>query len=249
MLLSFCPWYRCKQCGGNCRVSGRTLNGNHRSRRIKLAAAEATQAGYGGVSLVSRACGLSRVTIMKGIEGIGCACFGPGTCPACGRRTAFAGAARSSIARVVGVPGRAADAWRSGVAAALDLQEHPDVGGRTGRTTTRISHEKVAQLLRQMDYSLQSNRKTEEGGEHPDRDAQFRHINRQVQLACCGKASRSFRWDTKKKELIGNFENKGRQWRRQGDVEKVQDHDFLRSGGAPGLSLRGFTIWPGTRVL
>ena len=89
----------------------------------------------------------------------------------------------------------------------------------------RISHEKVAQLLRGMDYSLQSNRKTAEGTDHPDRDAQFRHINRQVQLAL-RQGQPVISVDTKKKELIGSFEYKGRQWRRQGDVEKVQDHDF-----------------------
>jgi hypothetical protein len=89
----------------------------------------------------------------------------------------------------------------------------------------RISHEKVAQLLRGMDYSLQGNRKTEEGTDHPDRDAQFRHINRQVQLAL-RQGQPVISVDTKKKELIGNFENKGRQWRRQGEVEQVQDHDF-----------------------
>jgi hypothetical protein len=89
----------------------------------------------------------------------------------------------------------------------------------------RISHEKVAQLLRQMNYSLQSNRKTEEGDEHPDRDAQFQHINRQVQLAL-RRGQPVISVDTKKKELVGNFENKGRQWRRQGSAEQVQDHDF-----------------------
>jgi hypothetical protein len=76
-----------------------------------------------------------------------------------------------------------------------------------------------------MDYSLQSNRKTEEGDEHPHRDAQFRHINRQVQAAL-RQGQPVISVDTKKKELVGDFENKGRQWRRQGSPEKVQDHDF-----------------------
>jgi hypothetical protein len=88
-----------------------------------------------------------------------------------------------------------------------------------------LCHEKVAQLLRQMNYSLQCNRKTEERMGHPDRDAQFRHINRQVQLAL-RQGQPVISADTKKKELIGNLENKGRQWRRQGNAEKVQDHDF-----------------------
>jgi hypothetical protein len=88
-----------------------------------------------------------------------------------------------------------------------------------------ISHEKVAQLLRQLDYSLQSNRKTEEGNDHPDRDAQFRHINAQVRRALTdGRPVISV--DTKKKELIGNYENKGRQWRTSKAPQTVNGHDF-----------------------
>jgi hypothetical protein len=88
-----------------------------------------------------------------------------------------------------------------------------------------ISHEKVAQLLRELNYSLQSNRKTEEAGTHPDRDAQFQHINKQVKQAlAAGRPVISV--DTKKKELIGNFENKGRQWREAKSPEIVNGHDF-----------------------
>jgi hypothetical protein len=88
-----------------------------------------------------------------------------------------------------------------------------------------ISHEKVAQYLRDLGYSLQGNRKTQEGEDHPDRDAQFRHINREVRRAMVAG------WpvisvDTKKKELIGNYENKGRQWRRRKTAEHVNGHDF-----------------------
>jgi hypothetical protein len=95
----------------------------------------------------------------------------------------------------------------------LTAQSHP------------ISHEKVAQLLRAMDYSLQSNRKTEEGEDHPDRDKQFQYINEQVRRTLsAGKPVISV--DTKKKELIGNFENKGRQWRAAKSPEEVNGHDF-----------------------
>jgi len=88
-----------------------------------------------------------------------------------------------------------------------------------------ISHEKVAQLLREMGYSLQGNRKTEEGEDHPDRDAQFRHINQEVRKAL-RQGWPVISVDTKKKELIGNFENPGRQWRRKGTPERVKTHDF-----------------------
>jgi hypothetical protein len=99
------------------------------------------------------------------------------------------------------------------LAAELATQRHP------------VSHEKVAQLLRQMDYSLQGNRKTEEGNDHPDRDAQFQHINEQVRRALAdGRPVISV--DTKKKELMGNYENQGRQWLKSKSPQKVNGHDF-----------------------
>lgn len=99
------------------------------------------------------------------------------------------------------------------LAAELKAQHHP------------VSHEKVAQLLRQMEYSLQGNRKTEEGQDHADRDAQFQHINQAVQRALSqGKPVISV--DTKKKELVGNYQNKGQQWRPKQSPEPVNVHDF-----------------------
>jgi hypothetical protein len=95
----------------------------------------------------------------------------------------------------------------------------------TTRSNRPISHEKVAQLLRDMDYSLQGNRKTEEGADHPDRDAQFRHINERVSEAlAAGKPVISV--DTKKKESVGNYENQGRQWRKKKSPDRVNGHDF-----------------------
>ena len=84
---------------------------------------------------------------------------------------------------------------------------------------------KVAQLLHAQGYSLQSNRKTEEGGDHPDRDAQFRHINACVARALA-KGTPVISVDTKKKELIGNYQNEGRQWRPAKKPVHVQGHDF-----------------------
>jgi Rhodopirellula transposase DDE domain len=99
------------------------------------------------------------------------------------------------------------------LAAELAAQHHP------------VSHEKVAQLLRQMDYSLQGNRKADEGSSHPDRDAQFQYINEQVRKALAAK------WpvisvDTKKKEILGNYQNKGQQWRKAKSPQRVKVHDF-----------------------
>ena len=89
------------------------------------------------------------------------------------------------------------------------------------------SSAKITQLLRDDGYSLQGNRKTEEGDDHPDRDAQFRYINRAVKQALrAGEPVISV--DTKKKELVGNYHNQGRHWRKKGTAEKVNGHDFPR---------------------
>ena len=84
----------------------------------------------------------------------------------------------------------------------------------------------VAVLLHEMGYSLQANRKTKEGASHPDRNAQFEYINRCVsaQLAV-GEPAISV--DTKKKELVGDFKNAGKEWRPKGAPEKVRVHDFM----------------------
>jgi len=172
-----------------------------------MAANEARQLGYGGVSQVSRACGLSRVTIAKGLAELDTPPLGPG-------RIRRPGAGRPTLVRQdPESPLRWTCKSTRMLAAALTAHRHP------------ISHEKVAQLLRAMDYSLQSNRKLEEGDDHPDRDAQFRYINRQVRRALrAGEPVISV--DTKKKELIGNFANKGRQWRTAKSPESVGVHDF-----------------------
>lgn len=190
-----------------------------------LAAAEAKQLGRGGISLVSRACGLSRVTITKGIGELEDKSV-PVT------RVRREGAGRPSIVSVdPGLPG------------ILEALVEPLTRGdpesplrwtcKSTRTLAReltshdhpVSHEKVAQLLRGMDYSLQGNRKTEEGDDHPDRDEQFKYINNKVRKVI---ASRNpvISVDTKKKELIGNFDNKGRQWRKIKNAGRVNGHDF-----------------------
>ena len=94
---------------------------------------------------------------------------------------------------------------------------------RKGHQTSRRM---VAELLREMGYSLQANRKTIEGKQHPDRDAQFKYINRQAQKQ--QKAGQPvISVDTKKKELVGDFKNAGREWHPQGHPEKVRVHDFI----------------------
>jgi hypothetical protein len=85
----------------------------------------------------------------------------------------------------------------------------------------------VAELLRQLGYSLQGNRKTIEGTRHPDRNAQFEHINARVR-AYLRQGEPAISVDTKKKELVGNFKNAGREWHRHGQPPPVQVHDFVQ---------------------
>jgi hypothetical protein len=94
-----------------------------------------------------------------------------------------------------------------------------------GRLGHRVSHVTVAALLHDLDYSLQGNRKTKEGKEHPDRDAQFEHINRQVR-AFQRQGQPVVSVDAKKKELVGDFKNPGREWHRRGHPEEVRAKDF-----------------------
>ncbi len=197
---------------------------NERSRRM-VAAAEAVQIGYGGVSRVSRACGLSRVTITKGISELSAA-------PLPADRVRRSGGGRQKLEEQdPGLPGVLESLVEP---LARGDPESPlrwtckstrTLAGELTRRRHPISHEKVAQFLRDLGYSLQGNRKTEEGEDHPDRDAQFQHINREVRRALA-QGGPVISVDTKKKELIGNFENKGRQWRRTQTAEHVNGHDF-----------------------
>ena len=110
---------------------------------------------------------------------------------------------------------------------AVDLQEREQAHRRVaGRWGTRWVHRVVNELLHQLGYTLQANRKTTEGTQHPDRDAQFNYLNEQVRSAQ-QQGHPVISVDTKKKELVGEFKNGGREWRVKGDPEQVKVHDFV----------------------
>jgi hypothetical protein len=198
---------------------------DERTRRL-TAANEALALGRGGITEVSRACGLSRKAIAKGIKEIE-----SGTAPPRGR-VRQPGAGRKKITE-----------RDPGVSDALERLIDPDTRGdpetplrwtcKSTRTLAAqlirqkhsISHMKVAQMLHEQGYSLQGNRKTEEGSDHPDRNAQFEHINREVKRTLA-KGSPVISVDTKKKELVGNYANGGKQWLPEKTPVKVQGHDF-----------------------
>ena len=110
------------------------------------------------------------------------------------------------------------------------------------RAGHQTSHRMMAELLHELGYSLQANRKTLEGADHADRDAQFQHLNEQVkQLLARHQPVISV--DTKKKELMGEFKNSGRELRPKGDPEKVRVHDFVNTGIGTGRAVRSLRYW------
>ena len=200
---------------------------DERGRRI-WAAAEAKSLPYGGISLVSKATGISRTTIHLGMGELG---RGKGKLAPAGR-SRKQGGGRKPLTQ--GQPG---------ILQALDALVEPTARGDpesplrwTCKSTRRLAVElqreghrigdrKIAGLLHQMRYSLQGNAKTMEGAQHPDRNAQFEHINAQSK-AFLRQGLPVISVDTKKKELIGNFKNAGREWQPQGQPEETLVHDF-----------------------
>ncbi len=200
---------------------------DERGRRA-VAAAEALAWGWGGISAVARATGLAPQTIRLGIKELRgeIPSAGPGRIrrPGGGRKKTAERdpTVRADLERLVEPTTRGDPAsplrWTSKsvrkLAAALGDAGH------------RVSHQWVAEALRDLGYRLQGNRKTREGGASPDRDAQFAHINAVAEAAlAAGEPVISV--DTKKKELVGDFKNGGREWRPQGSPEEVRVHDFV----------------------
>ena len=202
---------------------------DERSRR-QWAAAEARELGWGGVTAVARATDLSRTTISAGL-----------------RELELPAKQRSVEGLRVRRPGggrKALTETDPGLLAALEALIEPATRGDpesplrwTCKSTRGLADEltrkrhpvganTVAALLRHGGYSLQANRKTREGARHPDRNAQFEHINAQVRRFQ-NRDQPAISVDTKKKELIGDFKNAGREWRPRGEPEEVRVHDFL----------------------
>lgn len=203
---------------------------NERFRR-RWAACEALEWGHGGISAVSRATGMSQTTIRKGIEEIQARMPilvedvaaarvrhpGGGRRPLCATDAGLERDLRKLLEPATrGEPTRAL-LWTSKSTRRLCAELR-----KKGHT---VSHMTVARMLHKLDYSLQSNRKTKEGKQNPDRDAQFEHINEMVQRFQ-RRRQPVISVDTKKRELIGDFKNGGREWRPKGSPEPVRVHDF-----------------------
>jgi transposase len=199
--------------------------------RRMWAATEARALGYGGVSLVSRAIGLTRPTITAGLKELGDA-------------KELVSLAQPQRVRRAGAGRPSASALDAHLMSALETLVEPATRGHPmsplrwtcksvrvlsaelTRQGHRVSHQTVSELLRQAGYSLQANRKTREGSEHPDRNAQFEHIARRARkFQQRGQPVISV--DTKKKELVGDFKNAGREWHPKGKPPAVRVHDFM----------------------
>ena len=195
-------------------------------RRL-VAACESVVIGFGGTSVVSRETGVSRRAIIQGIKELE---QEPSETPTRVRR---AGGGRKKtvdqdttlqrdLERLV-EPVTRGDPESPLRWTCKSVRKLSDELNRTGHQT---SHRMVAELLHGLGYSLQANRKTLEGSSHEDRDAQFQHINEQVKQLL-GRHQPVISVDTKKKELVGDFKNTGKELRPKGDPEKVRVHDFV----------------------
>ena len=196
-------------------------------QRRSAAASEARFLGYGGISLISRVTGISRKTIYRGV----CELDGVVDMPL--GRDRREGGGRKKLE----------DKDPSMVKALKALVDSSSRGDPmsplrwTCKSTRRLARALIEQnyevsagtvgtMLKGMGYSLQGNQKTKEGTKHPDRNAQFEYINQQViNQQTAGQPVISV--DTKKKELVGDFKNAGRQWRPKGQPERVRVHDFV----------------------
>ena len=191
-----------------------------------FAAAEARAAGYGGIAAVSRATGLAASTIGRGLKELAAAGLESDRIrrPGGGRKALLVSDPKllDDLLTLV-APSERGDPMSPLRWTCKSLRR---LAAELRALGHRISHTVVGEVLKQQKFSLQGNRKTREGDSHPDRDAQFAYINESVTRMLAGQQP-VISVDTKKKELVGDFKNGGREWRPRGDPEEVRAHDFL----------------------
>jgi transposase len=201
---------------------------DERQRRLLLAA-EARSLGYGGVSKISRASGISRATIQTASKQLDSPplpsgrvrSVGGGRKRSCDKVPAMVEALEQLIAPEA--RGDPMSPLRWTCKSTRHLAEALEQRGFTA------SHRLVGEMLHHLGYSLQANAKNLEGKRHPDRDAQFRYIN-EISGRAIAEGLPVISVDTKKKELVGQYANGGREWRPAGDPERVLTHDFPDPG-------------------
>ena len=199
---------------------------NERARRL-FAASEARAAGHGGVTAVAEVTGVARSTIGRGLAELR-----SGGSASSRRIRRPGGGRRPKVETEPGLMEALAELVQSAIrgdpeAALLWVSKSQRHLARAlAERGFTASQKLVGRLLRGLGFSLQANRKTREGASHPDRNAQFEHINAQINaFQAAGQPTISV--DTKKKELVGDFKNGGRELRPRGDPEPVRVHDFM----------------------
>ena len=202
---------------------------NERTRRL-FAANEAMELGWGGIAVVARATGLSRQVISDGMQELR-----EGQRAGEGRIRRMGGGRKSNVNKD---PSLSEDLERLVEPVTRGDPESPlrwtsksvrKLAKELQPMGHRVSHELVSELLHGLGYSLQVSRKTREGGKHPDRDGQFEHLNAQA-AAFLAAGEPAVSVDAKKKELVGDFKNAGREWHLQGEAEQVRVYDFPIKG-------------------
>jgi transposase len=199
---------------------------DEKSRRL-LAAAESKALGRGGISAVSKTTGVSRQVIRQGLRELEQSPTHPAgriRRPGGGRKSA-----RQKDPTLVADLEKLVEPTTRGDPESWLLWTSKSVrklAEELERMGHEVSYPVVAELLHEMGYSLQANRKTKEGNSHPDRNAQFEYINARVQQYM-DLQQPVISVDTRKKELVGDFKNGGQDWRPRGNPEKVRVHDFL----------------------
>jgi DDE family transposase len=204
----------------------------HEKARRCWAAAEALALGRGGISLVSTATELSRPTIRRGIAELQAGDYGPADDRADHPRVRRPGGGRHTLSASDGTliedlkrlidPATRGDPMSPLLWTCKSTRNLADALAELGHD---LSHQTVSRILVEMGYSLQANRKTEEGKDHPDRNDQFEHINRKVR-SFQRRGQPVVSMDTKKKEIVGNYRRSGREWEPRGQPRRVQSKAF-----------------------
>ncbi len=202
---------------------------NERTRRL-IAAAEAMALGWGGISAVARATGVSQRAIRQGIKELKAE-----RVKSQGRIRRAGGGRKKTVSKDESL---CEDLERLVEPVTRGDPESPlrwtcksvrKLAAELGKLGHQVSYQLVSELLHELGYSLQANRKTREGGDHPDRDAQFAHLNAQAE-AYLSAGEPVVSVDAKKKELVGDFKNSGREWHPQDEPEEVRVYDFPIAG-------------------
>jgi hypothetical protein len=205
-------------------------------RRRLWAAAEAMALGRGGITAVAAATGLQRATIRVGVRELrsgSSTSTAPESVAEAAQRVRAAGGGRKPLSVEDPTLVRDLEALVEPVTRGDPMsplrwtcKSTRQLAAELVRQGHRVSHTTVAEVLHALHYSLQATRKTQEGSEHPDRDAQFAYINEQTR-AFQQRGQPVISVDCKKKELVGDFANGGREWQPAGYPEEVRVHDFL----------------------